>query len=78
MCVQALLSLQGVPLAAAGFEHAPVAGLHVPAVWHGSLAEQTCGLDPVQVPPEQTSVCVHALPSLHGSWLFVWVHWPVP
>ena len=33
-CVQALLSLHAVPFAAAGFEHAPVAGLHVPATWH--------------------------------------------
>ena len=32
--VQALPSLQVVPLAAAGFEHAPVLGLHAPAVWH--------------------------------------------
>ena len=31
--VQALLSLQGVPFAADGFEHAPVAGSQVPAVW---------------------------------------------
>src|SRR5213592_359323 len=32
--VQASPSLQAVPLAFAGFEHVPVAGLQVPAVWH--------------------------------------------
>jgi hypothetical protein len=31
VCMQALPSLQLVPLAAAGFEHVPVAVLHVPA-----------------------------------------------
>ena len=34
LCVQALPSLQLVPLAAVGFEHCPFAGLHAPAVWH--------------------------------------------
>ena len=32
--VQELLSLQEVPFGAVGFEHEPVEGLHVPAVWH--------------------------------------------
>jgi len=32
LCVQAFPSSQVVPLAFAGLEHAPVAGLHVPAV----------------------------------------------
>jgi hypothetical protein len=32
VCVQASLSSQLVPFAAVGFEHAPVAGLQVPAV----------------------------------------------
>jgi hypothetical protein len=31
---QALPSLHAVPLALLGFEHTPVAGLHVPAAWH--------------------------------------------
>jgi hypothetical protein len=35
-------------------------------------------LDPAQAPPEQTSVCVQAFPSLQGSWLFVCVHCPDP
>ena len=34
VCVQALPSLQAVPLGAFGFEHVPFAGLHVPATWH--------------------------------------------
>jgi hypothetical protein len=66
VCVQAFPSLQVVPLVAAGFEHAPVEVLHVPAVWHWSLAVQTTGLLPVQVPAWQVSVCVHAFPSLHA------------
>jgi hypothetical protein len=32
--VQALPSLQDVPLAAFGLLHNPVPGLHVPATWH--------------------------------------------
>jgi hypothetical protein len=32
--VQALPSLHEVPSVFAGFEHTPVALLHVPAVWH--------------------------------------------
>jgi hypothetical protein len=32
--VQALPSLQPVPFAAVGLEQTPVAGSHVPAVWH--------------------------------------------
>jgi len=34
VCVHASPSLQVVPSAFAGFEHWPVAGLHVPATWH--------------------------------------------
>src|SRR5207245_10110195 len=64
VCVQALPSLQVLPLAFAGFEHVPVAGLQVPAVWHWSEAVQTTGLLPVHTPLWQVSVCVQALPSL--------------
>ena len=63
--MQALPSLQVVPFAADGFEHAPVLGLHVPAVWHWSSAVHVTGLDPVHVPLSHASVRVHALPSLH-------------
>src|SRR5438094_63744 len=66
LCVQALLSLQAVPLAAAGFEHSPVAGSHVPASWHWSEGVQTTGLAPVHPSARQVSVCVHASPSVHG------------
>jgi hypothetical protein len=34
VCVHALPSLHVVPLAAAGFEQAPVVGSQVPATWH--------------------------------------------
>ena len=50
VCVQALPSLQLVPSAIGGFEHAPLEGLQVPAVWHWSCAAQVTGLPPVQVP----------------------------
>src|SRR5438093_95127 len=63
--VQALPSLHDVPLAAFGFEQLPVAGSHVPATWHWSLAVHVTGLEPVHAPVWHVSVCVHALPSLH-------------
>src|SRR5437879_13840203 len=63
VCVQALPSLQALPLAFAGFEHVPVAGSQVPAVWHWSEAVQTTGLLPVHTPLWQVSVWVQALPS---------------
>src|SRR5437773_11111554 len=66
VCVQALPSLHAVPSVLAGSEHAPVAGLQVPAVWHWSEAVQTTGLLPVQSPLSQVSVCVQALPSLQA------------
>ena len=61
----ALPSLHDVPFAFAGFEHAPVDGLHVPAAWHWSDAVHVTGFPPVHVPDWQVSVCVHAFPSLH-------------
>src|SRR2546428_7222534 len=64
--VQSLPSLQGVRLVAVGLEQLPVAGLHVPATWHWSRAVQVTGLLPTQLPLWQVSVCVQALPSLHG------------
>ena len=64
VCVHEFPSLQAVPLAAFGFEHAPVVVLHTPAVWHWSLALRTTGLLPVHTPAWQVSVCVHAFPSL--------------
>ena len=64
--MQALPSLQAVPFAAFGFEQRPVPVLHVPAMWHGSLAVQTTGFAPVQTPDWHVSVCVQALPSLQA------------
>ena len=63
--MHALPSLQLVPFVATGFEQAPVVELHVPAVWHWSLAVHVTGLAPVHVPFWQESLCVQALPSLH-------------
>ena len=63
--VQRLLSVHAVPFAAFGFEHVPVAGLQVPAVWHASSGVHTTGVDPVQVPPWQVSIRVQPSPSLH-------------
>jgi hypothetical protein len=61
VCVQAFPSLQAVPFAAFGFEQVPVAGLHVPATWHWSLAVQVTGL-----PGSQTPVALHVSKPLQG------------
>src|SRR5437016_6192237 len=66
VCVQALPARHGVAFVAGGVEQLPVAGLHVPATWHWSRAVQVTGLLPTQLPLWQVSVCVQALPSLHG------------
>ena len=76
-CVHAFASVHALPFGLAGFEHAPVVGLHVPAVWHWSEALHTTGLLPTHVPLWHWSVCVHALPSLHALVLFGCVHVPV-
>jgi hypothetical protein len=77
--VQALASLH-VPSGASGFEHAPVPLLQTPATWHGSLAVQTTGFAPAQIPVWHESVCVQAFPSLHAVPLaaFGFEHAPVP
>jgi hypothetical protein len=64
VCVHAFPSLQLVPFAATGFEHAPVLGLHVPATWHASVATHVTGFEPVHTPDWQESLCVQAFPSL--------------
>jgi len=46
-----LPSVQALPLGFAGFEHVPVAGLHVPGAWHWSGVGQTTAFVPVQTPP---------------------------
>src|SRR3989441_12901212 len=60
-------SLFGAPLALARLLQTPDAGLQTPAVWHWSAAVHTRGLAPAQAPASQVSVCVQALPSLHGA-----------
>jgi hypothetical protein len=54
--VHPLPSLQLVPSGAFELEQAPVVGLQVPATWHGPLAVQVTGLDPVHVPPAHAYV----------------------
>jgi hypothetical protein len=76
VCVHALPSLHVVPFVATGFEHVPVLVLHVPTVWHASLAVHVTGLEPVHTPPWQVSLCVQALPSLHAVPFGAPVHAP--
>src|SRR5262249_32634869 len=64
--VQALPSLQGVSLGAAGLEQAPVWGSQVPATWHWSLAVQVLGAPPTQAPLWQASPTRHASEPLQG------------
>jgi hypothetical protein len=79
LLVQALPSLQVVPLAFGGLEHWPSAGLQVPTSWHWLSAVQVTGLPPVQVPDWQVSVCVQPLPSLQAVPLAFGglEHWPL-
>jgi hypothetical protein len=44
---------QVVPLGAVGLEHAPVAGLQIPALWQASEGLQITGLEPWQEPAWQ-------------------------
>ncbi len=64
--VQALPSLQAVPLGLVGYWHRPVLGLHVPAVWHWSGAAQVTVVPGVQTFHWQVSPLVQALPSLQA------------
>ncbi len=66
VCVHAFESLQAAPFAAAGFEHWPLEGSHVPATWHWSEAAQVTGFEPVHTPLWQESVCVQASLSVHA------------
>jgi hypothetical protein len=75
--VHALLSaLHAMPSVALGYEHVPVVGLHVPAVWHCAGAAHTIAWPGMQTPLWQVSFCVHALPSSHAAPL-VGAHVPV-
>src|SRR5215471_13044331 len=64
LCVQALPSLQAVPLATALGTQAPVPVSHE-AVWHWSGGVQTTGVPATQAPAWQASPWVQALPSEH-------------
>src|SRR5258708_4484919 len=64
--VQALVSLQAVPPARAGFEQSPVAGSQTPTAWHWPSAAHATGLEPTHTPPAHASSCVQALLALHG------------
>jgi hypothetical protein len=76
---QRLPSLQAVPSATVGFEHCPVAGLHVPATWHWSDATQTTLPPAVHTPAWHASFRSHGLPSLQAVPLVAvgLEHWPV-
>ncbi len=76
--VHALPSLHEAPSGAFGFEQAPVAGSHVPATWHASLATHGVAA-PVQTPDAQESFWVQTLPSSHEvpSGAFGFVQTPV-
>src|SRR5207237_4513081 len=63
--VQAVPSVQIVPLATTGLEQAPVAGSQVPARWHWSDAGHVTAV-PAQTPAWHVSPVVHALPSLQA------------
>lgn len=65
--VQALLSEQVVPSAAAGFEQVPEVWSQVPATWHESEAVQVLTVPPEQAPAWQDSPVVHASRSLQGD-----------
>src|SRR5205823_1998938 len=64
--VQAFPSVHALPSGLAGFEHVPVAALHVPGLWHWSGVVQTTAFPPVHVPPCQASVGLRAFPSWHA------------
>src|SRR5437879_498064 len=66
VCVQTLPSLHGVPLVSVGVGTLPVSGLRGPSTCDFSWAVQVTGLLRTQLPLGQVSVCVQALPSLHG------------
>jgi len=53
----------------------PLPGLH-PSVVQPLPSSQLGAGPPTQMPPEQASFVVHALPSLQGSVLFVWLQVP--
>ena len=65
--VQAFPSVQAAPSGCVGFEQTPVAGLHVPAVWHVSRGAQGFTAPPVQTPALHESAWVQAFPSVQAE-----------
>ncbi len=63
-CVQALPSVQAAPSIFFGLLQVPA--VHVPTLWHWSLAAQTTAAPP-QRPLVQTSLVVHAFASSHNT-----------
>jgi len=72
--VQALPSLQLAVLLT--YSHSPVVGLHASSV-HALLSLQTVGDPATQLPPEQASPTVQALPSVQAAVLLTYSHSPV-
>jgi hypothetical protein len=62
----ALFPVHAVPSGAVGLEHWPVAGLQVPAWWHGSLAVHVTWLPAVQTPDWHVSFRSQPFPSLQA------------
>ena len=67
--VQAMPSAHGEASARTGKSHCPVCVLQLPAPRHTAGFPHTTALPLLHVPSWQVSVCVHALPSVHGSLL---------
>src|SRR3989442_1776010 len=65
--VQALPSVHALPSGLAGFEHAPVAGLHVPGLWHWSWAGHTTAFPPGRAPGWERVELLEAAPSLNKN-----------
>jgi hypothetical protein len=57
--VHAFPSLQAVPFVATGFEHVPVAGLHVPTSWHWSEAVHVTPAQRLVPPPSDPNPSWH-------------------
>src|SRR3989442_9831798 len=71
--------MHAVPFLAFGLEPWRMRVTRWGATWSWSEWVQELGLEPVQVPFWQVSVCVQALPSLHAVPLLAFglEHWPV-
>jgi hypothetical protein len=64
--VQGTLLVQLAPSFPVGFEHVPVAGLHIPATWHVSSGVHVFEVIAVQTPLWQEAVSVQRFVSVHA------------